>query len=92
MSARTGLPSSSVRAIRPMRTAPAVWELEGPTITGPRISKMSVIASIPFIAAVSSRLNAPALPEHIKGAATETAAAANRAGPVSASPRFDPPG
>ena len=26
------------RAIRPMRTAPAVWELEGPTITGPRIS------------------------------------------------------
>lgn len=22
----------------PMRTAPAVWELEGPTMTGPRMS------------------------------------------------------
>ena len=33
---------SSVRAISPMRTAPAVWEEEGPTITGPRISKISI--------------------------------------------------
>ena len=30
-----------------MRTAPAVWELEGPTMTGPRMSKMSSIASSP---------------------------------------------
>ena len=27
--------------VLPMRTAPAVWELDGPTITGPRISKIS---------------------------------------------------
>ena len=35
-----GCPPSSRRAISPIRTAPAVWELEGPTMTGPRISKM----------------------------------------------------
>lgn len=29
---------SRARAMRPMRTAPAVWELEGPTMTGPRMS------------------------------------------------------
>ena len=34
-----GVPSpSSLRAMRPMRTAPAVCEELGPTITGPRIS------------------------------------------------------
>ena len=32
----------------PMRTAPAVCELEGPTIIGPRISKISAIAVYPF--------------------------------------------
>ena len=46
MSALTGRSPSSVRAIRPIRTAPAVWELDGPTMIGPRISKMSSI-SIP---------------------------------------------
>ena len=39
--ASTGSSPSSVRAMLPMRTAPAVWELDGPTITGPRISKIS---------------------------------------------------
>ena len=36
--ARTGSCPSRARAMRPMRTAPAVWELEGPTMTGPRMS------------------------------------------------------
>ena len=40
ISAWAGVPSSSRRrAMRPMRTAPAVCELLGPTITGPSISK-----------------------------------------------------
>ena len=29
--------------MRPIRTAPAVWELEGPTMMGPSISKISII-------------------------------------------------
>src|SRR5699024_8327406 len=44
MCALSGMPPSRVRPMRPMRTAPAVCELDGPTITGPRISKMSVTA------------------------------------------------
>ena len=36
----------------PMRTAPAVWELEGPTMMGPSISKISIIGS--FLSAVGS--------------------------------------
>ena len=44
----TGSSPSRVRAMRPMRTAPAVWELEGPTMMGPMISKMSIIEGASF--------------------------------------------
>ena len=40
MSAFTGWLPSRWRATRPMRAAPAVWELDGPTMMGPIISKM----------------------------------------------------
>ncbi len=49
MSAFTGGSPKRVRAIRPMRTAPAVWELEGPTIIGPRISKISSMSAPPLL-------------------------------------------
>ena len=35
--------------MRPMRTAPAVWELDGPTMMGPMISNMSIITAVPLI-------------------------------------------
>ena len=54
MAAFTGGAPSSVRAMAPIRAAPAVWELEGPIITGPSMSKMSSIAGTPF--RVSSQL------------------------------------
>ena len=44
-----GAVPSSVRAMEPIRTAPAVWELDGPTITGPRISKMSIKSSFDIV-------------------------------------------
>jgi len=47
ISAFTGRLPKSVRAMAPMRAAPAVWELEGPTMMGPRMSKMSTIVSSP---------------------------------------------
>ena len=40
MSAKTAFSLRSFSATLPMRTAPAVWELEGPTMTGPRMSNM----------------------------------------------------
>ncbi len=43
MSACTGSSPSSFRAVSPMRTAPAVWLLDGPTITGPSISNNRMI-------------------------------------------------
>ena len=35
--------------MRPMRTAPAVWELEGPTMMGPMMSKMSIMTGGSFL-------------------------------------------
>ena len=40
ISAWAGWLPSRCRATRPIRAAPAVWELDGPTITGPIMSKM----------------------------------------------------
>ena len=37
-SARAGAAASRLRAMRAMRSAPAVWELEGPTMMGPTMS------------------------------------------------------
>ncbi len=45
----TGSSPSSRRATSPMRTAPAVCELEGPTIIGPIRSKISISASVGVI-------------------------------------------
>ena len=53
MAAFTGVLPSSVRAMLPIRAAPAVWELDGPTMTGPRISKMSMESSSHSILAIS---------------------------------------
>src|SRR5689334_19198264 len=39
MDAFWGVPPTRHRAIRPIRQAPAVWELEGPTMTGPMMSR-----------------------------------------------------
>ena len=44
--ARAGRLPSIRRATRPMRTAPAVWELLGPTMTGPMISKMFIASHL----------------------------------------------
>ena len=46
MAALTGGAPSSVRAMAPILAAPAVWELEGPIITGPSISKISSIEKL----------------------------------------------
>ena len=40
----TGGAPSSVRAMAPIRAAPAVWELEGPIMFGPRTSKTLINA------------------------------------------------
>jgi hypothetical protein len=45
--AETGCSPSSFRLIYPIFTAPAVWELDGPTITGPTTSNI-FIASLSF--------------------------------------------
>ena len=46
MAALTGGAPSSVRAMAPILAAPAVWELEGPIITGPSMSKISSIEKL----------------------------------------------
>ena len=52
--------------MRPIRTAPAVWELEGPTITGPRISKMSSISVfLPVIRNCSQRITSSPFPQEV---------------------------
>ena len=35
--------------MEPIRAAPAVWELDGPIITGPRMSKISSMKKTPFM-------------------------------------------
>ena len=47
------------------RAAPAVWELDGPIITGPRMSKISSIGKTPFVEwkADSTAIIAYILPE-----------------------------
>ena len=45
--AETGCSPNSFRLIYPILTAPAVWELDGPTITGPTTSNI-FIASLSF--------------------------------------------
>lgn len=41
--ASTGSAPRSFLVISPILAAPAVWELDGPTITGPRMSKMFIL-------------------------------------------------
>ena len=58
-SARTGAAASRLRAMRAMRSAPAVWELEGPTMMGPTMSANPNVSMRVLSCAVAAGLARP---------------------------------